>query len=205
MHKIKFIPIWILLCCFNGVTDAGAQVKYSKAQKNLKKEADYYFRFGDYFKAQNAYDSLYQFDPISPKLNFRLGICALLTDDEKSISTEYFAIASQGGYTEAHFYLGNWYHLQNDFEKAIELYEKYKSADGKKAIDDSEIDKRIATSHIAIDMMDDPVDVKIENIGSLINTEYPEYVPVVSADESVLIFTSRRKGGTGGMLDPYGK
>jgi len=202
--------IWLLFFYLCGVTGAAAQsdsyrMKYSKEQKRLKKKADFYFNYGEYFNAQNVYDSLYQFDSISPELNFRLGICALITNEDKSKSTEYFKTASEKGHVEAYFYLANWYHLQNDFDKSIELYEKYKNTDEKKSIDDSEINRRIATSNRAREMMNKPVDVRIENIGTLINTEYSEYVPVISADESVLIFTSRRKGSTGGKFDLYGR
>jgi len=205
MQHLRIGTIWLLLFYLTGVSDTAAQVIYSKEQKKLKKEADYYFKYGDYFNAQNIYDSLYQSDSISAELNFRLGVCVLVTDDNKSKSTKYFKAASDGGYREAHFYLANWYHLQNDFDPSIELYQKYKSGDGKKSIDDSEIDRRIAMSARAQEMMSNPVDVRIENIGPVINSEYPEYVPLISADESVLIFTSRRKDGTGGKLDPYGK
>ncbi|MBL4656576.1 MAG: PD40 domain-containing protein [Flavobacteriales bacterium] len=205
MQKLKSTTICLLFFYLGGVTDAAAQVKYSKSQKALKKEADFYFSYGDYVRAQNVYDSLYQFDSSSPELNFRLGICVLVTNDDKSKSTEYFKTASDRGHVEAHFYLGNWYHLQNDFDKSIELYQKYKNADEKKSIEESEINKRINTSNRAREMMNNPVDVRIENLGTLINTEYPEYVPVISADESVLIYTSRRKESTGGKLDPYGR
>ena len=129
MRKIKFVTIWILLCYLIGMNHADAQsesyrMNYSKAQKKLKKKADYYFNHSEYFSAQNIYDSLYQFDSISPELNFRLGICALVTNDDISKSTEYFKTASDRGHVEALFYLANWYHLQNDLDKSIELYEK---------------------------------------------------------------------------------
>ncbi|PCH93439.1 MAG: hypothetical protein COB85_07085, partial [Bacteroidetes bacterium] len=181
-----------------------AQVKYTKVQKELMKEANYYFNYGNYMGAQNIYDSIYLVDSTSLELNFRLGICKLVTNSSRSISAKYFKIASDGGHTEAHFSLGNWYHLQYKFDKAIELYEIYKNSEGKKSIDDLEIDVRIATSKRAREMVKEQVDVKIENMGDQINTEFPEYVPVVSADESVLIFTSRREGSTGRKLDPYG-
>lgn len=59
-----------------GVTDATAQVKYSKEQEQIRKKANFYFKYGDYINAQDGYSSLYQFDSISPELNFRLGnIC----------------------------------------------------------------------------------------------------------------------------------
>ena len=40
-------------------------------------------------------------------------------------------------------------------------------------------------------------EVKIENLGKNINTEYAEFAPVVSADETRMIFTSRRPGNLG--------
>ena len=205
MSVLKFVTIWVLFFYLTGVNHVVAQVKYSKQQKELKKEADYYFKYGDYAGARNIYDSLYKVNSVSPELNFKLGICVLGTDYDKSKSAEYFKTASSRGHREAHFYLANWYHLQNDFEKSIELYEKYESMDGKQSIDHLEIDNRVAISRRARVMMNHPVDVRIENIGPLINTEYSEYVPLVSADESVLIFTSRRKGSTGEKLDPTGR
>jgi hypothetical protein len=41
--------------------------------------------------------------------------------------------------------------------------------------------------------------VRIFNLGPRINTNNPEYAPVISADESKLIFTSKRKEGTGSL------
>ena len=46
------------------------------------------------------------------------------------------------------------------------------------------------------------VKVEIENLGEIINSEYTDYVSTISADESVLMFTSRRKGTTGGEFKP---
>lgn len=40
--------------------------------------------------------------------------------------------------------------------------------------------------------MQDPKNFKIENIGSTINTEFDEYSPVVTLDESAIFFTTRR-------------
>ncbi|WP_053337235.1 OmpA family protein [Microscilla marina] len=41
----------------------------------------------------------------------------------------------------------------------------------------------------------------INNLGRAINSEYDEYAPIISADESTLIFTSRRPNTTGGKRD----
>ena len=43
-----------------------------------------------------------------------------------------------------------------------------------------------------------PLNVTIKNIGDSINTEYPDYSPVITADEQVLYYTTRRPTTTGG-------
>jgi hypothetical protein len=50
-----------------------------------------------------------------------------------------------------------------------------------------------------------PVKATFENLGKGINTNYSEYRPLVTADDSVLIFTSNRKGNTGGLVDAFGE
>ncbi len=45
-----------------------------------------------------------------------------------------------------------------------------------------------------------PLKVEIRNLGPQINSPYPDFAPVISADESVLYFTSRRPGSTGNKI-----
>ena len=57
----------------------------------------------------------------------------------------------------------------------------------------------------AREMSQRPLDVEINNIGSPINSDHSDYIPLINADESMMIFTSRREGSTGGKLDYYGE
>jgi hypothetical protein len=52
--------------------------------------------------------------------------------------------------------------------------------------------------------MEQPHKAYIVNAGPTINTKYPEYVPLISADEGIMMFTSRRPGSTGGLTDVLG-
>jgi len=54
------------------------------------------------------------------------------------------------------------------------------------------------------ELLNKPVKVTINNLGPVINGKEGDYFPSVTADESMLIFTSRRAGSTGG-LDKDGK
>ncbi len=55
----------------------------------------------------------------------------------------------------------------------------------------------------AQNLIQTPVQAKITNLGSNINTSYDEYGPAVLADGSEILFTSRRPSTTGGKRDPY--
>ncbi|MBL7884594.1 MAG: PD40 domain-containing protein, partial [Bacteroidia bacterium] len=48
-----------------------------------------------------------------------------------------------------------------------------------------------------------PVDAKIDNIGDGVNSTSSEYVPVISSDESVMIFTYRGDQSVGGLQNAY--
>lgn len=52
--------------------------------------------------------------------------------------------------------------------------------------------------------MAEPLKIEIRNLGAQINSPYPDFAPVISADESILYFTSRRPGSTGGKVAPDG-
>lgn len=95
---------------------------------------------------------------------------------------------------------------QGNYAEAKRMALSYKS-DGK--IKDKkllkELDKLVVECENGEKYMADPVGAKIDNIGSTINSSYPDYAPVISADESTLIFTSRRPGSTGGRKTSDGK
>ena len=55
-----------------------------------------------------------------------------------------------------------------------------------------------------MDLIKNPVNVDLVNMGSSINTEFHEYVPLVYGAEDEIYFTSRRPGSTGEKLDHRG-
>ena len=105
------------------------------------------------------------------------------------------------------YYIGSSYHYSHDFENAINYYKRYKGnldldfttkrlSKEVYDVENTDIERRLFECMNGKDFIANPVDVKIENLGDQINTPYGDYTPVVSADEKVLVFTSRRPGGT---------
>lgn len=147
-----------------------------------------------------------EFNPNNAMLNFKLGAC-YLQSLERNKALGFLEKAYQlNPSVEArlNYYLGQAYHLNYDFDDAIKFYSKYKSV----VINNpdpwyrDELDMRIQQCYNGKKIIENPIRVFIDNLGGSINTQYREYGAVISADESVIIFTSRRVGSTGGKIDP---
>jgi len=180
-----------------------AQTTPAKKSRILSiEEADSYFDYQDYNNALKLYREFYKQDSTDFNLNYKIGVCLFNLRRYREQALPYLERAAKGNDIEPYYYLGRAYHLELRFDGALAAYQHYRNYTGLKDFDNDELDHLIACTNTAIKMTKIPVNVKIENIGSTINSSYPEYVPLISADESVLIFTSRRPGSTGGLLDP---
>ena len=101
--------------------------------------------------------------------------------------------------------LGNVYHIDYKFNKAIENYDKfikYAEFDAPELVDSVKMLKE--KSYAAVRIINNPLSIKIENVGENINTIYPEYSPIITLDMKTLYFTSRREGSTGDKKDAKG-
>jgi outer membrane protein OmpA-like peptidoglycan-associated protein/tetratricopeptide (TPR) repeat protein len=199
---------WVILTVLFSFSLKGtAQDLSYLSNKDAEKIANLFFQEEDYSKALPLYLRLDSVKSTVIQRKARIGICYLHTEFRLK-ALPYLEGAKKGGYTKDHldFYLGRAYHLNHRFDEAIESY----GASLKTFHPQKEQDlKKIKAAQRAIDMcrngnelLKNPIDVKIENIGSKINSPYSDYAPVISADETVLIFTSRRPGTTGGKKDP---
>ena len=171
-----------------------------EAQNEIHNGDDSYFELY-YSEALTHYIAANKFNPDNAELNLKIGNC-YLNSIEKKKAIEYIqkAIALKPDVDiDAHYLLGKAYHFNLEWDKAIEEYSRCL---GKKSeINDAEVvtaQRRIQECKNGKELMQAPVKVTIDNLGTAINTQYEEYVPVISADESVLYFTSRRPGNTGG-------
>ncbi|RMG79078.1 MAG: hypothetical protein D6707_08915 [Bacteroidetes bacterium] len=107
-----------------------------------------------------------------------------------------------------YYNLGRAYHLNYQFDKAIENYEKaldYVEGFGYEHDFEQEILRQIEMAQNAKELTKKEVKASVINMGEKVNSEYPDYKPVISADESVLIFTSRKPGSTGNEKDITGR
>ncbi|MEP7263726.1 MAG: tetratricopeptide repeat protein [Bacteroidota bacterium] len=175
---------------------------------DAKHEASTLFKSENYRMAKTFYERLLVNDPKDVDFNYRLAICFLNTNINKAKAIpllEYVVNANSKDIPkDALFDLGRAYHYGNLFEKANETFERYRES--KKGSVDSKLkfDLWVEWSHKAKEMTENPIAVSFENLGKAINSPTADYKPVIGANDSVVYFSSARKGNTGGLTDDLG-
>lgn len=160
-----------------------------------------------YKHAIPSYMIAQSFNPNNALLNFKIGWCMLFSNT-KTKAIPYLEKAyslNPSVDPRIQYALGRGYHLNLEWEKAIKAYNIYKQTlvgkDAAPKIDD--VAKKVSECNNGIELVKKPVRVFIDNVGSSINSSYAEYGPVISADESMMIFTSRRENTTGAGKDMF--
>jgi hypothetical protein len=188
---------------------------YAQTQKDKEryKVAEGLLSDENFNKAVDIYLEILKEDTLNANIKYKIGLCYLFSPTEVKKSIPYLEYASEhislkyreNYYKEKHapidamFYLGMAYHLNYDLDKAESTLNKLKiklKQRDKKLL--AKIDYELAACETTRELMKTPIDVKIENVGSVINTEYDEHSPLISLDDKIIIFTSKRKGNTGG-------
>ncbi len=187
----------------NFTDDAG----FNEAINNIKKGDDYFSKQKKWVfpQAIEYYLKANTFNPNNSMLNFKLGICYLNSND-KALSLNYF-LKAQSLKTNVdikiEYAIAQAYQYNLQFDDAIEHYKKFQSsyneADKNNVL--KQVEKKIVECENGKLLVTKPINVKIENISS-INSKYSDYAPLITGDEKLLIFTSRRDGSTGGDIDP---
>lgn len=159
--------------------------------KKLESEAEQHFKYDRNYEALQAYLKLDSLKPDNPKTIARIGICYLY--HIKSRALPYLEKAKSLNYKDDYldYYLARAYHLDHQFDKAAALYATSKGSLKSKQVK-QDVDLYIRNCADGKIIVRDSIHVKIENLGPAVNSEYPEYAPLITSDESLLVFTSRR-------------
>ncbi|MFC2175635.1 hypothetical protein ACFLR1_01525 [Bacteroidota bacterium] len=202
-----------LLCSASGFAQKKADI--SAHFKSVYPVASEQLENSKVADATKNFLDLYELDSTNANINYQLGRCYLLTNGQRKEAIPYLSYAIKAvsdkykdSYKETaapvnvYFYLAHAYHLAFQFDDAITWYKKYlKEAKGLDRDRVTEIERVIQTCENGKLIVESPIGTETENLGSVINTIYDEYSAVVDANETTLIFTSRRPSSTGGFLD----
>lgn len=180
-----------------------------KEIKAMRKSAENYFSVENYDSAYSILGKLYVITPSDYDVIFLLGVCELQYKKNYSAAISYFeSIRSSHSDKdipiETYHLLGDAYHFNYDFDSAIKYYKKYRSLLPKKETNLlQELNEKIKISTYAYQLFTSPKEYTKINLGGNINSDKGDYAPVISADETSLIFTSRRIGGVNPEKNPF--
>jgi hypothetical protein len=205
---MKRILLYLLLFLFS-INSYSQKAEY----RQKFTEGNYLILEGNYSLALKNFLEAYRIDSTNSNINYKIGYCYLKNATERSKAFYYLEKAvvkttlryvdleptEKDAPVNAYYYFGQALHLNYQFDEAIANYEKFKSylrPTQKDLLAD--VDRQIQIANNAKSLVSAPINVIIKNLGDSINSPYSDHTPVLSADESTLIFTSRRQGSTGG-------
>ena len=203
MKRIFFLLVLVV----SFLTTAAQTLKRNDDQKF---DADYYLMRSEFVKALDIYLRVLESEPDNADLKHRIGICYLNSDNNKARAIPYLEEACQrisvkynsnsfkesNAPIEALFMLGSAYRVNNDLDKAIDAYNRYKEyLDPQDDYNNSVTDQYIRNCTLAKEMQQNPVDITTTNLGGVINNELPNFNPVVSGDGKMLAYTTPGRQG----------
>ena len=200
----------ILLTIFSGTASFSQNKMSAKDEKQMLEKAEFYYEDGNSRnipKALKLFEKLSENDPEDPYYKLMIGICNTYFKDRKKDALGQLLDIKElnPDFNEVNFYLGRAYAVNHQFDKGVELYQEYLSAEDLTDEQKSITRQNIIYCQNAKQYIKDSLSVNIRNIGAPINTEFSEYVPVITPDESMLIYTYRGDRSKGGLMDGEGK
>ncbi len=177
--------------------------KTDKVYKPTKTKALEHYWNGNFRAALDEFLLLLGTEPQNVDYNFYIGCCYLETNIDKTKAVSYLEfVTQQPKYDkEAVYQLGRAYHFAKRFDEAIITFNKYK--DILRGANDNIIagDRMIEMCFNAKELVKYPLNVTFENLGSRINSPYPEYNPFIPENEEFIVFTSKRPDCLGIQID----
>lgn len=213
LHRIYVLLVLFCFVGLNLISQTTNTKKWRKTENDSMQSALLMLDDGNFLLALPLYENLYNAHPKEEFLKYCYGKCALYRSDKHEVALkllgEVYEKSKKVENIEYDFARANHYNYK--FDEAIALVEKCLvrkkvSAETKKNA--AQLKQYCINGK---DFYAHPTEAKISNIGNVINSENDEYVPVISADESVMIFTYRGTESKGGLQndfvqpDPYGK
>lgn len=191
------------------LTAAVAQPSMAQGTRKQLKTANKFFDQENYRAAIPYYEQVLAKEPNNALALFRAGISYMSFDKEKASDYIYKAQKIKPKVSkDVEYWLGRVDHLNYNFDEAIAHFQAYNATLKKKDTRKAQLSQLIQHAKNAKIQFNSPKDIFVKNLGPTINTSYSEHSPVISADDKVLLFTSRSgeaRGADPNNPDPKGK
>lgn len=181
---------------------------FAQTRTALEEEAYSHLNSKNYAKAYVAFDQLYAKFPKELLYEYNLGTCCLHYPAKKARAVELFKdLKTKYPTLEVEVNLGLAYHINYKFDEAIavmkplvDLLSVSKKKEDLELL--QEVKLTILNCENAKKVMANKVPCDIQNLGSSVNTFETEGAPIITADESMMIYTYVGEKSMGGKMNP---
>ena len=194
--------IFLFITFVSVLLNASAQEKFNQQfleANTLIEESQYNIALPIWLKLQAE-------QPDNFNINYKVGLCYMHSANDKAKALTYlvkavqntsknydpFSTSEKKSPIKSYFYLARAYHINNEIDNAMLNYNSFIEKAGKKHHLLSEAKHGIEQCKYAKIAIANPVNIKVTNLGEVINSPYQDYSPVLSIDESTIYFTSKR-------------
>ena len=203
--KFRFLVFFLLAS--SSIAFGQGKGGSNKEYKNSLKAAKEHLRYEEFQQALPYVQELLKEDANSAYYNFWMGKCLYITYKENQALPYFEKVEKLNPDIDKEFYY--WYgltlHYNLYFDRAVEAYHKDSERYEPSSPEYVWVNNRITQCLYAKKLANkaDAEQVKIENMGDMINSEFSEHSPVISANDSVLIYTARRPECLGAKPEIY--
>lgn len=180
--------------------------KWRKTERDSMESAQHLFDEDNYLMALPIFETLLNNHPKELYLKYVSGLCGLYRSDKHDDALRLLSEVynKNNKIAEIELDLAKANHLNYKFDEAFALLDLYKKKTKKIEVKKQErIDLLLNYCENGKKLVANPIPAKRINIEGPINTEASEYVPIISSDESVMIYTYKGKKSVGGLQNVY--
>lgn len=211
MKQIYYILL-LLLIFFTSVAQTMKTKKWRKTEVDSLNEALLLYDEGNYALAYPILEKIYNHHPKEVYLKYVLGKLSLYRSDKYKLALKLLeeSYAVNPKIDKIEYDLARAYHYNYMFDHAEEHINKFLNQKKLSAEDKSNAELLKNYIQNAKIFYSSPTRAKVINIGKPLNSEWDEYVPVITTDEATMIFTYRGEKSKGGrqnaslLPDPKG-
>lgn len=211
MKKLFFIAL--LFSLSGAMAQSLNTKKWRSSERDSMERAQHFYDDQLRLLALPIFLNLQKAHPNESYLQFITGICALERSDVHPLALELLKKVYEKSkkVKGIDLDLAKAYHLNYKFDEALaqlDIYkQKQKVLSAKEA---EEVSLLQDYCNNAKKLVANPLPAQIQNIGRPLNTEWAEYVPIISSDEETMVYTYVGDSSVGGRQnyynepDPYG-
>jgi hypothetical protein len=187
-------------------TEAVSEKKWTDDELKQMDKAELLYFEKNYKLALPIYSKLRENHPNDVRLKYVYAICGLLIPGRQEICLDLLKEVYEKNKkaAEIDYFLAKANFLNYNFDEAIAGITAYKSKNKKLTPEQlKDCDQIVTYCNNAKLLVPQPVSVRIENMGNIINTAAAESSPCLTDDENVIIFTYKGEKSKGGLQNAF--